>query len=132
MELQIYIDHTDLELERLKEISPLILKSISDWISQQKLTIRLLSNPTAGHDKEQDKMQKNDLAAEKLGIHIQVKSKFKLKDPLNFLYTIAKTYKCEFIIAMVDSDSGDLEEVCYFGNEEGRPDLFEIANYLSL
>jgi hypothetical protein len=128
MELQIYIDHTDLELERLKEISPLILKSISDWISQQKLTIRLLSNPTAGHDKE----QKNDIAAEKLGIHIQVKSKFKLKDPLNFLYTIAKTYKCEFIIAMVDSDSGDLEEVCYFGNEEGRPDLFEIANYLSL
>lgn len=61
-----------------------------------------------------------------------MKSKFKLKEPLNFLYKIAKTHKCEFIIAMLDSESGDLEEVCYFGFEEGRPDLFEIANYLSL
>ena len=128
MELQIYIDTSDLEPDRLKEISPLILKSISDWISEQKLSITLISNPTAYMNKEQE----DNLADEKLGVHIQVKSKFKLKEPLNFLYTLAKTYKCEFIIAMVDSDSGELEEVCYFGHEEGRPDLFEIANYLSL
>lgn len=126
MELQIYIDTSDIELDRLQEIQPLVTKTISDWISEQKLNIKLLPALMVDTDKEQD------LADEKLGIHVSVKSKFKLKEPLNFLYSLAKTYKCEFIIAMVDSDSGDLEEVCYFGFEEGRPDLFEIANYLSL
>ena len=124
MELKIYIDNSDLETSRLKEIFLPIQSLISGWISEQKLTITPLSNLTPNDE--------TDLADEKLGIHIQVKSKFKLKEPLNFLYKIAKTYKCEFVIGMVDSDSGDLEEVCYFGHEEGRPDLFEIANYLSL
>lgn len=126
MDLQIYIDTSDIELDRLQEIQPLVTKTISDWISEQKLNIKLLPALMVDTDKEQD------LADEKLGIHVSVKSKFKLKEPLNFLYSLAKTYKCEFIIAMVDSESGDLEEVCYFGFEEGRPDLFEIANYLSL
>lgn len=124
MELKIYIDSSDLETSRLKEIFLPIQNLISDWISEQKLTITLLSNLTPNDE--------TDLADQKLGIHIQVKSKFKLKEPLNFLYKIANTYKCEFVIGMMDSDSGELEEICYFGHEEGRPDLFEIANYLTL
>ncbi len=124
MELKIYIDNSDLELDRLEEIFLPIHKAISDWISEQKLNIRPLPNQL--HDKA------IELLSEKLGIHIHVKSKFKLKEPLNFLYSLAKTYRCEFVIAMVASDSGDTEEVCYFGHEEGRPDIFEIANYLSL
>ncbi len=126
MDLQIYIDTSDIELDRLQEIQPLVTKTISNWISEQKLNIKLLPTLMIDTDKEQD------VVDEKLGIHVSVKSKFKLKEPLNFLYSLAKSYKCEFIIAMVDSESGDLEEVCYFGFEEGRPDLFEIANYLSL
>ena len=124
MDLKIYIDNSDLEPSRLKEIFLPIQNLISDWISEQTLTITPLSNLTPNNE--------TVLADEKLGMHIQVKSKFKLKEPLNFLYKIAKTYKCEFVIAMTDSESGELEEVCYFGHEEGRPDLFEIANYLSL
>jgi hypothetical protein len=124
MELKIYIDNSDLDTSRLKEIFFPVQSLISDWISEQKLAITSLSNQIPSAE--------IDLANEQLGMHIQVKSQFKLKEPLNFLYKIAKTYKCEFVIAMVDSDSGELEEVCYFGHEEGRPDLFEIANYLSL
>ena len=65
-------------------------------------------------------------------MNLKVKNKFKLKDPLNFLYTLAKTHKCEFVIAMACQETGEIQDVCYFGYEEGRPDLFEIANYLSL
>lgn len=68
----------------------------------------------------------------KLGIGMKVKSKFKLKGPLNFLYELSQKYQCEFVVAEYDEESGTVEAVCYFGYEEGRPDLFEIANYLGL
>ena len=119
MDLKIYIDNSDLETSRLKEISLPIQSLISDWISEQKLTITPLSNLTPNNE--------TDLADEKLGMHIQVKSKFKLKEPLNFLYKIAKTYKCEFVIGIVDSDSGDLFLTILYTHVS----LFEIANYLS-
>lgn len=124
MELKIYIDNSDLDAERLQEIFLPIQNLISDWSSEQNLPISPLSSRKA--------IDEADLVDEKLGLHLQVKSKFKLKEPLNFLYSIAKTYKCEFVIGMIDTNSGALEDICYFGHEEGRPDLFEIANYLSL
>lgn len=124
MELQIYIDDSDLAQERINEITPLIQSAIANWIKEQTLNISLLSDSKSNIN--------SNLNNEKLGVHLQIKSKFKLKEPLIFLYKLAKQHKCEFVIAMVDTNSGNTEEVCYFGDEEGRPDLFEIANYLSL
>ena len=125
MQLHIYIDNSDIEPSRLDEIYAPISEEISSWIGEKK-SIQSLSSPIEPEGIESDNDER------KLGISIQIKSKHKLKDPLKFLYSIAKTYKCEFAIAEVCSTSNEVEDVCYFGYEEGQPDLFEIANYLSL
>jgi hypothetical protein len=119
MLLHIYIDDTHLEDGDLNKMVNPVSESISGWIGE-KNNIQLLSKQS-----EEDN-------AFKLGMSLEIKSKFKLKDPLNFLYILAKEHKCEFAIAIVDPDSAESEDVCYFGFEEGRPDLFEIANYLDL
>ncbi|WP_020407911.1 hypothetical protein [Hahella ganghwensis] len=65
-----------------------------------------------------------------LGINIQASKASQLKEPLNFLYGLAKTHKLEFVVGIYDPDSRAMEDICYFGHEEGRPDAFEVANYL--
>ena len=67
-----------------------------------------------------------------LGVTITINSTAKLKKPLNFLYSLAKEHKCDFVIGSICADSGDKEDVCYFGHEEGRPDMFEVGSYLEL
>jgi len=121
MDLNIYIDNSDVSEIDLNDIAEAVIGSLSAWVGEGKKNIQVLNQQ--GED---------DPENWKLGISLQVKSKYKLKDPLNFLYSIAKTHKCEFVVAIMNSDSGLSEEVCYFGFEEGRPDLFEIANYLDL
>jgi len=118
MHLNIYIDDTHLEEGDLNKMFPPVSASISAWIGENKKNVQLLAQQSEGGD------------VLKLGMSVQVKTKFKLKDPLNFLYSLAKEYKCEFAIAIITPETGDSEDVCYFGFEEGRPDLFEIANYL--
>ena len=126
MQLHIYIDNSDIEPSRLDEIFTPISEEISGWIGGKKQNIHSLSSSPESESIE------GDTSEPKLGISIQVKAKHKLKDPLNFLYSLAKTYKCEFAIAIIYPDTNETEDICYFGYEEGRPDLFEIANYLSL
>ena len=120
MDLHIYIDDADLDEGDLHDLFEPVSASILAWIGEQKKSAQLLVKEAS---------EGEDI---KLGMSLQVKSKYKLKDPLNFLYTIAKEYKCEFAIAIVSSETGTTEDICYFGYEEGRPDLFEIANYLEL
>lgn len=120
MRLNIYIDDADLEDGDLEKMFKPVSASIATWIGEGKKNIKLLAEQSEADDSIM------------LGVCLEVKSKFKLKDPLNFLYSIAKDYKCEFAIAIVSPDTGDSEDVCYFGFEEGRPDLFEIANYIDL
>ena len=125
MELRIYIDTADLEDSEIVGISGTISTLISDWVNTHK-GAWLLSN-----DRVHEGSLK-DLEISPVGLGLKLKSKFKLKDPLNFLYTIAKEHKCEFVIAMLEDETGVAEDICYFGYEEGRPDLHEVANYLGL
>ena len=74
----------------------------------------------------------NHLEDKKFGVTITIDKKLQLKQPLNFLYGIAKKYKIDFVIGIVCGDTGKMEDVCYFGHEEGRPDMYEIAMYLGL
>lgn len=69
---------------------------------------------------------------QRLGLTLDVKKSNHLKSPLKFLYDLAKKHKQEFVVAMQDEGSDEWEEVCFFGNEEGRPDAFEISCYLGL
>jgi hypothetical protein len=64
------------------------------------------------------------------GLEIAMNNKAALKEPLNALQIIATQNRCNFVVGMIDSDTGEKEDVCYFGHEEGRPDLYEIACYL--
>jgi len=125
MELHIYFDTADLDDTEIESISGTLSTLISDWASTHK-GAWLLPNESTKEGLAQN------LESKPIGLGLQLKSKFKLKEPLNFLYTIAKEHKCEFVIAMLDEETGVAEDVCYFGHEEGRPDLHEVANYLGL
>ena len=65
-----------------------------------------------------------------VGIELTISKAQKLKEPLNQLYDFAKKYKCDFSVGIIEDDKRS--DVCFFGFEEGRPDMFEIANYLEL
>lgn len=120
MNLQIYIDassYSEIDLEGIVEP---VLSDLEAWTENK--SVYMVLNLREGETIEDWK----------LGLSLKLKSKFKLKEPLNFLYEIAARYKCEFVVAELDDKTGEAEPVCYFGYEEGRPDLFEMANYLGL
>ena len=73
----------------------------------------------------------SDLSSEKIGLHMAIKKPQHLKEPLNFLYDLAKHCLCDFVLGILPESAGDEEEeICYFGKNEGKPDMFEIACYL--
>lgn len=68
---------------------------------------------------------------QQVGLNLETNKKMALKEPVNFLYFLAKQHKAEFVVGMV-TEGGERENVCFFGFEEGRPDVNEIAQYLGL
>lgn len=106
----------------LAEVAEPMATAISQWIEETGSSARLVNN----------RPPETDQQVWDLGVTLFVKKKMKLKDPLTFLYALAKEHKREFAVGIVDKDSGESEEVCFFGFEEGRPDLDEIACYLEL
>jgi hypothetical protein len=120
MEIQIYIDSSPCSEIDLEDIVEPALSDIRAWV-EKKSVIKLLDSRIEGSVEDW-----------RVGICMKLKSKFKLKDPLSFLYELSKKYKCEFVVAEYDSQADLAEAVCYFGFEEGEPDMFEIANYLGL
>ena len=123
MELYIYIDGSDLD-----EIAEPIENSIRGWIANGYDKVSLVNQ----RDMEAVGLSEADLPDWDLGVNIKVKGKSELKEPLNFLYSLAKKYKRDFVIGIFDPQSGVAEDVCYFGREEGRPDIHEISSYLEL
>jgi len=65
-----------------------------------------------------------------LGINLQASKAAQLRAPLQFLYGLSKAHKLEFVVGVYDPDSRAMEDICYFGHNEGKPDPFEVANYL--
>lgn len=120
MDIQIYVDGSSYSDIDLAEISGQLVSELNAWL-ENKSAVKLL-----------DDRASDDPEDWKIGLGLKLKSKFKLKDPLNFLYDLAKKHQCEFVVAQYDAGADVSEEVCYFGTEEGKPDLFEIANYLGL
>lgn len=91
-------------------------QALVDWIGEGRKGITLVEKAEA----------------QEPGLRITSRSKHDLKDPLNALYCIAKDNKCHFVVGFICPDSGEAEDVCYFGHEEGKPDLYEVASYLGL
>lgn len=115
MQLHISVDDTYLEEDELTALQQPIIDAITKWIGEKSYAYTLSPEEHS-----------------KIGMSLKVKSKFKLKDPLNFLFDLAKAHQCEFVISIIDEASKEAEDICYFGNEEGKPDMFEVANYLGL
>ena len=115
MKLYIYVESAELE-----EIANPIEEALCDWVQAGK--------------KRGEVVNKNDeeTGERKLGLHFMAKVKFNLQDPVNFLNSLAKKHKCDFVVGYFDEDSREPEDVCYFGYEEGRPDIHEIGSYLGL
>lgn len=112
--------------DELDEIMVPVAGSIGQWLAQDdnKVEATLVNKPEA----------------EVVGIHLQLKKTLHLKEPLNTLNRIAKQHKCDFVLGLLPevSEAGtpeaeeDREDICFFGYEEGKPDMFEVACYIGL
>lgn len=69
-------------------------------------------------------------ASRDLGLQFNARAVKHLKQPLNQLYALARRHHCDFAVG--ELVNGRPEDVCYFGAEEGRPDMFEVGMYLGL
>ncbi|MBU2863882.1 hypothetical protein KO489_08535 [Reinekea forsetii] len=118
MNLYIFADSDELE-----DFAEPLASSIAAWAEPK-------TNSTAVHRGEGTSLEPVTDREIELGLEISLSKPEKLKEPLNFLYKLAQEHKCEFVVGLVEEN--DYRDVCYFGFEEGRPDLFEIANYLSV
>lgn len=104
--------------DEIEEAAEPVADAIHEWLAANENIRATLVN----------QKQDQDLL---LGIDLEVNNKRHLKGPLKFLYSLANSHKLDFVIG-IQQDSGDREDVCYFGFEEGRPDELEVANYLDL
>jgi len=104
------------EHDELDEIAEPMSEAIRDWLAKSDSRAELI-HP------DEDNLQ--------VGVFIETGKKVALKDPVNFLYTLAKEYKAEFVVGLI-AENDRRENVCFFGFEEGRPDINEIAQYLGL
>ena len=102
------------EADELEEFVEPISASISEWIDADDELTHLVNQPENSW----------------LGIDVAITKQHQLKKPLNFLYSLAKEHKCNFVIGIISPDNR--EDICYFGHEEGRPDMYEVATYLEL
>jgi hypothetical protein len=122
MKIYLYIDGSDLD-----DVAEPVAAALTQWIGEANDKITLVN-----HRADETTVKPYQQPAWDLGINLTIKSKVELKEPLAFLYGIAKQYKQDFVVGIFDPQTDQREDVCYFGNEEGRPDLYEIANYLDL
>jgi len=111
MHIYFYLAGDDLE----QSAEP-IAEAIAQWLEGNETTAQLVNQ-------QDDQML--------VGLTLETGKKAILKEPLNFLYDLAKVHKQEFVVGMLD-EQGNREDVCYFGFEEGRPDINEIGEYLGL
>ena len=128
MDLFIYLDGSTSESAQYAKVSQPIGEAIAEWVEQNPKNVEQVDQRNTETDA--DTLTTSEFPA--LGIHLTVKRKAELKAPLLFFYTLAKQHKQEFVLGTVDKKTGAAEEVCYFGFEEGKPDAFEVSNYIGL
>lgn len=134
MLLYMYVDQSQLEEGEFEKLRNALQSPLYTWIEAYKHPVIYVGPNLQEADADQEDIASATaqvFSEHELGIQIEVKKKQYLKEPLNFLYDLAKNEKCEFVIGFFEED-GAREDVCYFGYEEGRPDLYEIANYVGL
>jgi len=92
-----------------------IVSAMTGWLEESRSSAKLI----------------NDEGAEQLGLSIETQRAKTLAKPLMFLYGLAREYEQEFVVGYV-GEQDEREDVCYFGFEEGKPEVDEIMMYLGL
>jgi len=105
------------EHDELAEVAEPMAASIALWLQQNPVQHRSLVAPSD-----------DELV---VGLSLETGKKTGLKAPLSFLYSLAQQHKSEFVVGVI-RDDGSRENICFFGHEEGRPDINEVAQYLGL
>ncbi len=105
------------EHDELADIAEPMAALIANWLTETAIQNLSLIAPNG-----------DDIA---VGLNLDTSKKISLKAPLNFLHSLAKQYQAEFVVGRINAD-GLRENICFFGHEEGRPDINEVAQYLGL
>ena len=111
MQIYIMVDQPEFDENEAAAVA-----AISDWVGEDNPHATLIH------------VERDDEAEFQLGIEMQIKAAKQLIPPLNEFYKIAKKFKCDFVVGFIEGD--EREDVCFFGNEEGKPDAFEVGCYL--
>jgi len=115
MNLYVLLDH-----DEPQALADDLMAHINNWLRDSELDAKALDIRSENSNEWQ------------LGVQFECQRKMVLKQPLDFLFKLAKKMECEFVIGCYDKASGNREDVCYFGYEEGRPDMDEVGIYLGL
>ena len=103
--------------DELESVADDLRKALRPWVTQHENVLTLIDDQMEG-----------DVSSIKIGVSLVVKKAHDLKLPLNFLFGISKTLKLDFVVGLLK----EKEDICYFGSEEGKPDMFEVACYLGV
>jgi len=126
MQIYILLDTSNLiDISELEVDLEKLLDDLKSWLKESDFAAEIVEENLPSDEL-------SDPSEISAGIKFNISKRQRLKDPLNFIYSLAKSNKCEFSIAYYDKKSQAIEEVCYFGFEEGKPDLYEVATYLGL
>ena len=108
-----------LDDEEPSSVADQLMEAIAVWSKAEESHVEMI-------DKRPE-----DMAAWELGIQLECKRKIHMQPSLDFLFKLAKKMEREFVIGLYDK-RGARENICYFGHEEGCPDIDEVAMYLGL
>lgn len=119
MKVYIYAESDDLEA-----IAEPMSEAIAGWVKKSD------GSATLVNDRHQPGEDEAGESFWNLGINLEAKRRSDLKKALQFLYSQATEHKCEFVVGIAASSKGSAQDICFFGYEEGKPDAYEIANYM--
>ncbi len=120
MKIFLFLDSHDTD-----EVSEPMAAAITHWLEKSQSSAVLI-NAQASQGAEGTRSDWD------FGMIIDTNKKATLAKPLNFLYDQAREHRQEFVVGLIDEATGRYEDICYFGYEEGKPDMFEFASYLGL
>jgi hypothetical protein len=123
--MKIYLHLESDELDENEACAETIIAAISEWLKEGKSSAQLV-NANVEEGAEGGRTDWD------IGLTIETSKKPILAKPLNFLYELAKKEQQEFVVGIYDEANSSYENVCYFGYEEGKPDLHEVASYLGI
>ena len=75
-------------------------------------------------------LYESDVLDWQLGVELTVSKSAQLKAILDFFNQLAKQFKQDFVLGIIDGESR--EDICYFGFEEGQADRLMISQYLGI